>query len=283
MRLQKTISSIVKRFVEKIAFFLRSAETGTTNKFKIVFVLVPTLVLSLQAAKADVIFEGYYKMTANNLPIGFFVQRFEVDPKTKNFKSVYFVNAQIGNAKSSESLKAETSKDFAPISYQYTMTDGTTAKTIDATFKGDVMIAKVTDGTKTQTINRKLEKGTFLSTFLGYLMLSKGLKDKTTYNYKAVAEEDATTYTGKADVLEKSNHLGLSAFRLKNTFKNATYVSFVSEAGEVLSTTSAENGIATQLVSERKLAVTNLTPFEKPLKLLFGEIPAGTKTGLNKK
>jgi hypothetical protein len=235
------------------------------------------------SVSSDVIFEGYFKMMANGSPIGFFVQRFEVDPKTKNFKSIYFVSAQVGGLKSSESLKAECTKDFAPVSYQYTMTDGTTAKTIDATFNGDVMIAKITDGKKTQTVNRKLKKGTFLSTFLGYLMLSKGLKDKTTYNYFAIAEEDALSYTGRADVLEKTNHMGVSAFKMKNTFKDAVFDSYMSDTGEVLSTASMQNSIATQLVADKKLAVTNTAPFDKALQLLFGGVPAGTKNILNKK
>jgi len=114
-------------------------------------------------------------------------------------------------------------------------------------------------------------------------MLSKGLKDKTTYNYHALAEEDAQVYTGRADVLEITNHLGVSAFKMKNTFKESTFDAYMSDTGEVLSTASIENSIATQLVADRKSAVTNTASFDKALQLLFGGVPAGTKNVLNKK
>lgn len=245
--------------------------------------LLIAVLLLAQFAQAEVIFDGYYKMTSGGLPIGYFVQRFEIDKSTQNFKSIYFVTTQLAGKKSSESLKAESTKDFAPISYQYTMTDGSILKTIDATFKGDVMIAKVSDGKKTQTLNRKLKKGSFLSTFLGYLMLSKGLKDKTTYNYFALAEEDAQLYAGKTDVLEKTQYKGLPAFKMKNTFKDVAFESLMSDTGEVLVTTSNMVNVATELVPTRQMAVANISPNEKALQLLFGEVPTGQKNVLNKK
>jgi hypothetical protein len=143
------------------------------------------------------------------------------------------------------------------------------------------MTAMVKTGKNTKTIRKDLEKGTFLSTFLVYLMLKSkdGIKTESNYNYLAIAEEDAEAYKGEATVGKEEAFLGLKSFKVQNKFKDVRFVSFVNERGEILGTSSASQGVSTELVSDPALATKGFPLSEAILKNLFGEVPAG-KTNL---
>ncbi|MBD4802899.1 hypothetical protein GUG08_09235, partial [Xanthomonas citri pv. citri] len=85
---------------------------------------------------------------------------------------------------------------------QYTSAQGDQTKTIDATFKGEIMTAQVSEGSKRGVITKKVAKEVFLASFLGYVMLQgkEGIKQGLKYSYRAVAEEDADVQDGEAFV-----------------------------------------------------------------------------------
>ena len=92
------------------------------------------LLLTSTALHSEILFEGYYKVTQAKKHIGFVIQRNEIDPKTKNFKTTSFLKLAKNGFDMSESLQAVSDADLKPVRYTYLATDGTKSKTIDATF-----------------------------------------------------------------------------------------------------------------------------------------------------
>lgn len=241
-------------------------------------------IVTFSNAQAEVLFEGYSKILSNGTPIGYTISRYEFDAKSKKFISTYFLKTAGQGMEITESLKAYANDELAPISYSYTSIVGKETKTIDAKFTGLKMTAQVKSGGKTQTIRKDLPKGTFLSTFLVYLMLKskEGLKSDANYDYQAIAEEDAEIYKGQASVGKEEAFLGLKAFKVQNKFKDVRFVSYVNERGEALGTSSASQGVSTELVADPTQATVGFPMSTVILKNLFGEVPAGKTNMLSK-
>ncbi|MGZ3773561.1 MAG: hypothetical protein ACXVCY_00915 [Pseudobdellovibrionaceae bacterium] len=230
------------------------------------------------AAKADILFEGYAKLLSGDQHIGYVISRYEFDEKKKQFVSTYFLKSGKGSSEVTESLKALADAELGPISYEYTSLVGKEAKTVDAKFKKGVLSATVKSGGKVQRIEKKVPKGTFLSTFLIYLMLKskEGLRPETNYEYQAIAEEDATIQKGQALVGKEEVFKGFKVFKILNTFKDAKFLSYVNERGEVLGTNALGQDIKTELVANASDATSGQSYSAGILKTLFGAVPDGT-------
>lgn len=248
------------------------------KSFRLVAVVVAlSTALSTSLAQAEVLFEGYSKILSGTTPIGYIISKYEFDAKSKKFISTYFLKTAGQGSDITESLKATANAELAPIAYSYTTIVGKDTKTIDAKFNGQKMDAVVKTGGKSVTVRKDLPKGTFLSTFLVYLMLKSkdGLKTDSNYDYQAIAEEDADVYKGQATVGKEETFLGFKAFKVQNKFKDVRFVSYVNERGEVLGTSSVAQGISTELVADPAQATAKFGVSNSILKSLFGEVPAG--------
>lgn len=244
--------------------------------FAIALVMVVTLPF---AARAEILFEGYSKILLGGEHVGFAVQRYEFDPKKKEFSTIYYLKTNAAGGNITESLKARSTATLKPLSYQYTELSGDKARTIDANFKGDKMTAVVKEGGKQQTINKTLPKGTFLVSFLGYLMLQgkEGIKSGVKYGYQAIAEEDGNIYAGDAQIVGEETFAGVGTFKVVNTFKGSQFVSYVTNKAEIIGTRSPVQQIATELVPSIKEATAGISVNTSNLSLLFGGVPKGNE------
>ncbi len=249
----------------------------STWSFVLVFFLSPSTFASTKK-----LFEGYYKISTQGSHVGYYIQRYELDPVKKQFISTYFLrtNQQGGNI--SESLKAYSTETLLPLKYQYTSLQGTTSKTIDANVRKnklgqDVLQIKINEDGKLRVSEQKLEKGTFLSTFLIYLLLQgeKGVQPGVKYQFKAIAEEDGKSYAGDVFIESEQKALGVNAFKLLYTFKKTQFVNFINSVGEALITVSPALELSAELVTDPKKATENMIFNEKSLTLLFGNVPEG--------
>jgi hypothetical protein len=235
------------------------------------------------AALGDVLFEGYSKIVIDGEHVGYTVQRYEFDPKKKEFTATSFLKTNATGGNITESLKARANAKFQPISFNYTSLVGDQPKTIDATFKGDTMTAKVKDGAKkVESISKKIPKEAFLASFLGYVMLNskEGLKTGLKYSYKAVAEEDGGLYGGEAYVAAEEPSNGINSFKILNKFKGAEFASWVTHKGEILSTKSPAQKLSTELVATVKEATESHQLNTVTLTQLFGSLPKGTDNAI---
>lgn len=241
------------------------------------FSALAALLLLPHFAQAEILFEGFSKVMLENTHVGYVIQRFEFDPKKKEFSTAYFLKTNAAGGNLTESLKARATAGFRPISYQYTSAQGDQTRTIDASFKGETMTALVTEGAKKGTISKKVPKEVFLASFLGYVMLQgkEGIKKGVKYAYKAIAEEDADVQDGDAYVASEETMSGVSTFKVLNTFKKTKFVSWVTHKGEVISTASPVQKISTELVATFQEATANQSVSTKTVEFVFGNMPRG--------
>lgn len=233
------------------------------------------------------LYEAYYKVLSGDQHVGYYIQRYELDPKMRQFISTYFLrtNAQGGNI--SESLKAYSTDKLNPVKYQYTSLQGAVAKTIDANVregkKGDsILQVKVNENGKLRVYETKIEPGTFLSTFLIYLLLQgeKGITPGAKYNFRSIAEEDGKAFPGEVYVESETKKLGVDVYKVLYTFKRTQFVNFITQFGESIISVSPALQIAAEMVTQPELATAGMPYNEKSLALLFGGIPKGDQHSL---
>ncbi len=226
----------------------------------------------------SVLYEAWSKVLLGGVHVGFIVQRYEFDPKKKEFVGAYYLKTGALAGSVSESLKARADSGLKPLGYQYTELISGKAKTIDATFPAGALVAVVRDGDKPPvTIRKSLPKGTFLSTFLVYTMLSAkdGVKVGARYAYNAIAEEDAGIYPGEATVAGTEDVAGLAAMKVFNTFKEVRFVSYITSKGEPLSTRSPVQSLATEVVPSMEDAIKGQSFTPNSVTAVFGDLPQG--------
>ncbi len=232
---------------------------------------------------AEIMFEGYSIIRTGTTPIGYTIQRYEFDAKKKQFTSTSYLKTNEAGGNITESVKAVANDKFQPISYQYTTKIGDQLKMIDAKFKKDEMSGTISDGKNKQALKVKVKKGTFLSTFLGYLMLQSGYKVDKKFSYSAIAEEDGGAYSGEAYIKSEEDYKGQKVFRILNNFKGTQFVSFVTAKGEVLGTQSPLQNLSTELVANPAEATKGFVVPSDTLKILFGTVPTGKINVFGKK
>jgi hypothetical protein len=242
--------------------------------FNFFLAFIFTFFLSL-SSHSEVMFEGYYQIRSGGVHVGFVIQQYNFDSAKKQFNIVYYIktNQLAGNI--TESLKAFSNDKFDPISYQYTTITGETLKAFDASFQSEQMNYVLSDGNTKNQLQKKIPKGTFLASFLNYMILSRGLSVGKVYDYDAIAEERAEVMPGKVLVKEEVTEMGIPGFKLLNEYGETRYISVMTKNGEVLSTKSPVQGIETQLVATAAEATKGFMLDTKSLKILFGNIPTG--------
>lgn len=233
----------------------------------------------LSKAHAAVLQEGWYKVVSGGQHVGFVVLRVEFDEKKKQFISTSFTQTSPLAGDLKESLVATANEKHEPVSYMYTSQIGQLARIIDANFSKGHMTAKVKDGEKQTSVQQKLEKGTFLSQFLVYVILQskQGLKTGNNFSYSAVAEEDAKVQSGDAFVQGSEKYQGQDAYKVMVTFKGTKFVNYVTPKGVILLTKSPTQSLSTELVSNPDLATKGFDVNRKHLTLLFKNIPGTSK------
>jgi hypothetical protein len=245
----------------------------------VLFLLVPL------TAFAEPIFEGYYRISLAETPIGYFIQRYDLNAKDKTFSSTYYLYTKTADGTSVESLNAKATEKLAPLSYQYTSLEGKKSKVIDALVKGKKLVIKIVENGKSTVKELPLSDDTFFSTFLAHLMLRnpKGMQVGNKFTYTAVAEEDGLAYKGEAFVKEQVKERGFDTFRTLNTFKKQQFVNWVNFKGEALKTQVPAVALTAELMATPEDAYKNMDFNKNTIKLLFGGIPEGKINMLNKK
>lgn len=249
------------------------------------FLIGISIALISHAVRADVLFEGYSKVMVGGVHSGYTIVRYEFDNKKKQFIATTFLKTNELASNLTESLKAVSDADLKPISYQYTILMGNTTKVIDAEFKKGKFLATIKNEGKIEKISKDAPKGTFLSSFLAYVMLRSptGFKADTKYEFEAVAEEDAAFYKGVAYVKGQEDFNGMKALRVLNDFKGSKFISLVNEKGEMYSTKAPVQGVSTELVAKPSDATGSFQVPTPILRNLFGDVPTGQINEVSKR
>ncbi|MEQ1721530.1 MAG: hypothetical protein ABL930_00010 [Pseudobdellovibrio sp.] len=247
------------------------------NFFKALSVIAILLTLSLNA-HAEILFEGYYKVTQFKKHIGFLVLRHEIDDKTKNFKTTSFIKLGKGGFDLSESYQAVSTGDLAPVSINYLAAGDRKTKTIDVKFKDQKMTGMVVEDGKKTKVSEKIPKGVFLSSALYYLMLKSkdGLKNDSKFDYVAITEEGPVAMKGTVNVDKKMTTQGsLQLLKISNYFAGSEYDNLVTSRGEVVSASTPATSIESELVKTKEEATDGVKLAAGTLEKIFGDTPSG--------
>ncbi|MEZ4870850.1 MAG: hypothetical protein R2827_01130 [Bdellovibrionales bacterium] len=230
-------------------------------------------------AAEEIMFEGYYRVTASGKPIGYTIQRYTFDSTKKQFTSKYYVHAKSPVGMVTESLTAVSNDQFQPLSYQYTSQVGTQLKSIDAKFEqtktGQVMSYTVANGQQRQTLQQTLSKDVFLSTFQTYLMLQKGFNPGTKFDFEAISEEDGQVQKGQALIKQEPGFEDKGILRILSRFKNIESVANANIKGEVIIVESPVQKIKQVLTPVAADATKGFNFNTKTIRYVFGNIPTG--------
>jgi hypothetical protein len=242
-------------------------------------ILTAVLVCLLSTSgRAEVLFEGYYKVTQFGKHIGFIIQRNELDAKTKQFKTTSFLKLAKNGFDMTESLQASSTTDLTPLKYSYMATDGKKSKIIDATITANKLKAVVTEDGKTQKVEKKLGKNTFLSSALYYMMLNSktGLKTNNNFDFTAIAEETVEESKGSSLVDKKIVTVDkLQLLKVVNKFAGSEYENLLTDKGEVYSAYTAATDIKSELVKNPDDAMADIKLTKGVLEKFFGQVPEG--------
>lgn len=229
--------------------------------------------------KAELLFEGYYKVTQFKKHIGFLVLRHEIDDKNGNFKTTSFIKLGKGGFDLTESYQAVSDSELAPVSINYLAAGDKKTKTVNVTFKNQKMTGTAVEDGKTTKLNEKAPKGVFLSSALYYLMLKSknGLKTDSKFDYSAITEEGPVVLNGTVSVEKKMVTQGSNQLlKINNRFAGSDYDNLVTSRGEVVSAITPATAIESELVKNKEEATEGIKLSPGTLEKIFGNVPTGT-------
>jgi len=252
--------------------------------------LVAAILFLCATLRAEILFEGYYKVTQFKKHIGFLVLRHEVDDKNKKFKTTSFIKLGKNGFNLTETYQAVSDSELAPVSISYLAVGDNKTKTIEVKFNKTPTATKMTghvveDGKKIK-IDEKIPKGVFLSSALYYLMLQSkdGLKTDAKFDYSAITEEGPVVLPGTVNVDKKMLTQGvLQLLKITNNFAGSEYTNLVTPRGEVISAATPATSIETELVKNKEEATEGVQLTKATLKKIFGKIPLGQINTFHKK
>jgi hypothetical protein len=244
------------------------------------FLLITMLLSFAKVVKAEILFEGYYKVTQFKKHIGFMILRHEMDGKSKQFKTTSFIRLGKNGFDMTESYQATSDVDLKPVKLSYLAAEGkSTTKLIEVTFKNNKMTGSaVENGKKIKVAETLPKQDIFLSSALYYLMLKSkdGLKTDSKYDFSAITEEGPAIMSGTAIVDKKMVTQGtLQLLKITNKFAGSEYENLVTTRGEVVSAVTKATSIETELVKSNAEALEGIKVAAGTLEKIFGEVPAG--------
>lgn len=250
-----------------------------------VFLFMASIQFSLPI-KAEILFEGFYKVTQFKKHIGFLVLRHEIDNKTKNFKTTSYIKLGKEGFDMTETYQAESDATFIPLSLSYLAVGNKKTKTIDAKIKDLKMTGLVVEDGKKTKLNETLPKGAFFSSALYYLMLSskEQLKTDSKFDYIGITEEGPVAINGSVSVDKKMATVGSNQLlKINNRFAGSDYDNLVSTRGEVYSAITPATSIESELVKNPDEATQGVKIGADTLEKIFGNKPTGKKNSFYSK
>ena len=237
-------------------------------------------------AQAEILFEGYYKVTQFKKHIGFLILRHEIETKTQNFKTTSFIKLAKGGFDLTETYQAVSDQELAPLSISYLAVGDKKTKTIDVKFKDQQMTGSVSEDGKKIKVSEKVPKGVFLSSALYYLMLRSpgGLKTDSTFDYSAITEEGPVVMSGTVKVDKKMVTEGPhQLLKINNRFAGSDYDNWVSTRGEVIRAATPATSIESALVRDPQEALEGIKLSSGTLEKVFGNKPTGQQNIFSQK
>ncbi len=247
---------------------------------------------------AETLFEGYYRIEESGKHIGYTIQRYSFDPKTKNRTISTYLRRKIDEDQvhtfiKSVSTERTTPKGkliFVPFLSEYSSNETGDNFRMSANFKNQnkPKVEFFFDNARKPS-DIKIETGgpnSFLSNFLYYLVAAQNsdgdvqdLPLKRAIPYQAFSEDDGNYSDGFLYRIADKIVSGLTVLQIADRFAGETLESFVLPSGDMVGVRN--NKTIVYLVRDRAEAVGLLDFPQNEVTQFFGELPEGQKNPLS--
>lgn len=244
--------------------------------------LTAMIFLSSSLSSAEILFEGYYKIEIEGKHIGYSIIREEFDAKKKEFVSTRFTKTSPEIGDITMSTIATCDDGFKPKSLNFVYLDKSKKKLINGKVAGTKFILDISEGGAPKKSSMELPKGIFFSSFVSYLIMQKGIKTDTGFDYSAIAEETGTIADGTTKIDKVMvDYKNQKVFKAINTFGGSNFTALLNTNGETLVSDTPSQNEHAELVKTPDEATKGINIPKSVISNLFGGMPAGTKNSLN--
>lgn len=239
-----------------------------------------SLLFLAPVAKAEITFEGIYKIEKNKKHIGYGIQRVELDPTTKKRSIIAYFKTLNGGKTATEVTRSYADESYVPLNSLFTSDKSDIHETITATFGGPTakVVTRFNKSRKDgRTDNLPANEGTFLSSFLFFILDLAALEqEKAAKNYEAFSEEDGRYAIGKVRFVASKTFAGQKIMQFDDFFVGEGIENFVFADGTPLGARSDFNKINVFLATKAD-AVMDMDFPQKELTEIFKDLPEGKK------
>ncbi len=243
--------------------------------FQIVAVLAA---ITSVVAHAEITFEGIFKIEKNKSHIGYAIQRVEIDDTKKRSITLYIKTMKSGKTETTIS-RSYSDEEFLPLNSLFSSDETGVHESINSAFGGPSTIVN-TNFDKSKANSRKDElpapEGTFLSSFLFYIVDLTKLDIGVVKNYEAFSEEDGRYSWGKLKLVSRKSFGDKKVLQLDDFFAGESIENFVLSNGDPIGARSDFNKIVTYITSKTE-AVKDFDFPQVELTEIFKDLPEGTK------
>ncbi len=254
------------------------------NVLNSIHAFIPALIFALTAVKANIAraeiqFEGYYRIEADAKHVGFAVVRWERDPPSKNEIVKYFLHtADLENVMHRILSTEVFDPAFRPVRYeQEESTDDKPSKYVVSFRKGGLFdVAYQAKGFSQEKKTGDIPEGAFLSQEINRVLAANKPAKGKVYKYLALNESKAVFMDGQVSVLDSKKIGGHTVYRMFDDFNVPPEEIWMLDNGQILKLKAPDRNVTCTLVHGADEAIGSLEFNRSELIKLFGEIPRGT-------
>jgi hypothetical protein len=228
---------------------------------------------------AETLFEGFYRIERKGKHVGYVIQRYSHDPKTKTKTVTNYIRTKQGDGEVYESVTATAKEGSgAPVKSIYLSTvTGPTLRTTANFKKGVPWIAHEVNSADNPQHFVKGNPAPMLSAMLYYMTDITKMSPQTNYGYTTFVEQRGRTDGAHLTLITQQPVASQAIYQFVNDSFGQPVENFVNAAGEPLGSRSMIDDFVCYWVPTREAAV-GMMEFPAPqITKIFGDLPEGHK------
>ncbi len=247
-----------------------------------------TLLMSVSTARAEVLFESFYRLEKNGSHVGYAVQRVAANRAARTQTVTTYVRIRMPDGKDYfEAFKSVSqTPSLTPVSTHYRGDISGMHVDVQARFsKGRVVVEKrANKHPKPYSVetSRVAAKRPFLSSFLFYVSDFSALKPGKNYTFETFVDRDGIGTRGNLSVAAEKAAGGLSHLHLVVDTSADPAESFVTDGGLPMGSRSLTQDFVSYWVPRKEDAVGTFPFPNNEVIALFGDLPEGQKNPWSK-
>ena len=235
------------------------------------------------AAEAAVGFEGFYTFERDGKTVGLGVQRDEIDDKDGTLKTTYFVRLLLQSIQTDQFVIVQQDRSGRPLAYKSISRTGDASQHVDARSNGKSMSLQIRMGTSPIEVSEiPLGNRTFLSSYLGPLLMHKKPRVGQAYSFEAIHEEEGKAIQGEVLILDarriNERHVYRSVIRYLAVEQEVWFL----DDGIVLMVSTTGANVTARLVADRQAPLQAMKSFEDAMVKYFGSKVSGKNNPISR-